>query len=329
MPDGQVPASADAQVRAFGADDHHATVGIVSRQGFRRAVGRVIVHHDDVKREVALLSQGTLHCVADGAHAVAHGNDDARRNWPILRFARRGIVQLVGCKPSPDGFQVFRHGAFHLQLHLAVSRVDIVKLLLPRCAQVRFRFRVERLAQVDQPVRLLADEQPQRVPRRIFVAHALTRRQKVREGGSGEKQERTEVEVVAQRPFLVIDDGMRPVGIVAVGVEHERRVGPFDAVLRHLEHTVNGAVANLQAMVREPHHSIFCRELRRNLPQELGTFHGQVAAERHARVCGQCFRRFSGIVTGEKKLVDECAFQHLSHGFALLLIGQLTWPYKI
>ncbi len=70
-----VPAAADAEVLAFGADVYYLRVAGILFDGFGCAVGGVVVDNDYVEGEVGFLSQGAVDGIADGAHAVAHGDN--------------------------------------------------------------------------------------------------------------------------------------------------------------------------------------------------------------------------------------------------------------
>ena len=96
MSDGQVPAASDAQVVALRHQYNHTAVGGKFMQGGGGAVGRMVVDHDDIEREVTFLAERAAHGVGDGAFAVAHGNDHAAVDRPVVGLARCGIVQLVG-----------------------------------------------------------------------------------------------------------------------------------------------------------------------------------------------------------------------------------------
>ena len=53
--DGHVPAAANAEVRSFWFQNDEWRVALHFRQYFSRAVGRVVIHHDDVIGEGSLL----------------------------------------------------------------------------------------------------------------------------------------------------------------------------------------------------------------------------------------------------------------------------------
>ena len=101
-----------------------------------------------------------------------------------------------------------RAGLFHLHLHLAIGRIHVVELFFTRGPQVGLFFRIKILVEVEQPP-LTTQEQAQVVESGILiVTFAVGGGIMVQQGGA-KQQQGAEVEVVAQRTFLVVDDGMR------------------------------------------------------------------------------------------------------------------------
>ncbi len=145
--DGSVPASAYAQVCAFGHYVYQSWVAYLF-QNLGCAVGGVVVHNDNVELEVRHLSQCTLHGVLYGLLPVSHGYDDRRFHFKVLLVeVWRVIVRRVyACL---DGFQMRRGSLFHLHLYLAVGGVHVVKLLLSACPCVGLFLCVEKLVEVE------------------------------------------------------------------------------------------------------------------------------------------------------------------------------------
>ena len=104
--------------------------------------------------------------------------------------------------------QVSRTGLFHLYLHLTISRINIVELFLARCTEIGFLLRIQIFVQVED-LSLTAQEQTQVVESGILIV-AITVA-----GGIFVQQRRTyqphtaEVEIVTQRTFLIVYDGVR------------------------------------------------------------------------------------------------------------------------
>ena len=120
-----VPAAADAQVGAFGDDVYHARVGGEFLNSLARAVCRVVVDDDEVEGEVGLLREHAADGVADGAYAVAHGDDD--RSLVLEVAAVEFYLVELRFEISSDGLEVSRAGFFHLYLDAAVFGVDVVE----------------------------------------------------------------------------------------------------------------------------------------------------------------------------------------------------------
>ena len=236
MADGRVPAAADAQVVPFGHEVHHARVGGQAADDVGGAVGRVVVDDNDVESEVRLLRECAAHGVGYGAYAVAHGYDDGGFDGEIPGVELR-LVELVGSQPRADGLEVVRTHAFHLQLHVALARVDVVELLLAAGARVGQGFGVQRLVEVEQ-FAPPAQEQAEGVARGKAQAAGPFLLEKGGQCRRAQQHEAAEVEVVAQAAGLVVRDGVEtpPVGagVVAVGVDHEgaRVVGRLDEALQ-------------------------------------------------------------------------------------------------
>ncbi len=70
-----IPAAADTEVVTFGYDVNHAWVGSEFFDGFRCAVGRVVVDDNQVEGEICLLGKHAANGVANGANSVADRYD--------------------------------------------------------------------------------------------------------------------------------------------------------------------------------------------------------------------------------------------------------------
>ena len=146
--DARVPASADAEVVAFGADVDDALVRVCQPvDDFRSAVSRMVVDDDDIIGKRGLLCESRTDCVADGSYPVSYGDDD--RSFCVERDSVEvDVCEVIRVEVSADSFEMFRTDAFHFDLHIPVSRVDIVELAFTREAGVCLFFRVEVFVQV-------------------------------------------------------------------------------------------------------------------------------------------------------------------------------------
>lgn len=99
----------------------------------------MVVYHDDVKLEVGLLSQRTLHGISHRLFTVEDGDDDRCLVFKIL-LTEVGLAVEGGVYQGAHLAQMLGACLFHLNLHLAVARVYIVKLLLAALTGVEFGF---------------------------------------------------------------------------------------------------------------------------------------------------------------------------------------------
>ena len=110
-------------------------------------------------------------------------------------------------QPSTDGLEVGGTGRFHLDLHLAVARVDVIELLLPRRARVEQEVVVEEFVYMDkfsQP----RESENELVHTGIAVLLPVAG-DCLPEGVRADQDDAAEVEVVPQRALLPVDYGMR------------------------------------------------------------------------------------------------------------------------
>ena len=112
---GVVPATADAQVGAFGYEMDHAAVVAELTYLFRGAVGGMVVHHYHIERERGFLAEHTADGIGNGAFAIAHGNDDRGLHGEIA-FRKVHVVQFIGGQPAAYGLEMGRTDLFHLHV---------------------------------------------------------------------------------------------------------------------------------------------------------------------------------------------------------------------
>ena len=119
---------------------------------------------------------------------------------------------------------MFGAGCLHLNLAVAVARIDVVKLLLAAQAGVGLHFRVKVFVDVYQ-LMMLRQLEAQVVQAGVAIVgrHAVgSFFQRV----GAQQQDGAEVEVIAQRPRLVVDDGscLSPafLQLIMVGINHAR-----------------------------------------------------------------------------------------------------------
>ena len=222
---GGVPASAYAKVGTFGHYVYQACVAYALQQ-FGCAVCGVVVHHDNVELEVRHLPQRTLHGIHDGLFPVPYGNDNRCFRVEIL-LVEVGLLVVRRVDTRPYGLQMCRGCLFHLHLYLAVTGVHVVELSLSACPCVGLFLGVETLVEVEY-LSLATKEQPQVVQSGVAVVGKNFLSCIFVEQTCSDKNHRTEVEIVANAPLLIVYCGVwsalsitysTPVGI------HECRPG--------------------------------------------------------------------------------------------------------
>ena len=117
-------------------------------QQFGGLVGRVVIHDNHVELEVGLLREGAVHGIADGLLTVVHG-DHYRCLYLKLLFVEVGSAVVRWVDFCTDAGQMGGRCMLHLDLHLPVAWVHIVKLLDARGARVGLFFRIKFLVDVE------------------------------------------------------------------------------------------------------------------------------------------------------------------------------------
>ena len=156
----------------------------------------MVVDHDDIIGEVGLLRQGALHGVGNGLLAVEHGNDDRGLTGEFL-LVEVGLAVKVGIDDGSHLLEMGCAGTLHLNLHLAVARVDIVELLLAALAGVELGLGVEIFVEMEY-LALPAQIQAQVVESGILIVHTVGLRHIVEQRLRLDEPQAAEVEVVAE-----------------------------------------------------------------------------------------------------------------------------------
>ena len=184
----------------------------------------MVVHYYYVILECSLLCKSRSDSVGDGLGAVEN-----RYNHRSL--VREVLLAVVGLHifrrvyRSANLVEVLRCHLFHLYLHLAVARVDVVELALAALARVGLHLRVQILVKMEN-LRLAAYVQAQVVEARPLVVGEMLLRRVLVQQRCAYEHELSEVEVVAYAARLVVDGRMfllhAVLLYVAVGVHHAR-----------------------------------------------------------------------------------------------------------
>ena len=116
-------------------------------------------------------------------------------------------------------------GTLHLNLYLAVARIDIVELFLAALAGVELGLGVEIFVEMEY-LALSAQIQAQVVESGILIIHTVGLRHIVEQRLRLDEPQAAEVEVVAEASCLIVDGGMLRQGAflqgVVVAVDHHR-----------------------------------------------------------------------------------------------------------
>ena len=131
----------------------------------------MIIHHDDIIFEVRLLTEGAVHGVADGLLTIIDGNHDRGLDIKLL-FVEVWPPIIRGVDLCPDLCQMGCCSLFHLDLHLTVSWVHVVKLLHTRGTGVGLFLGIEFLVDVED-ASVTAQEEAQGIETRMLIGVLL------------------------------------------------------------------------------------------------------------------------------------------------------------
>ena len=210
----------------------------------------MVVYDDDIKPKVGFLPTGRAHGIANRSRAVIHGNDDRCLAVEVLLieiglcvqrriYERTHLAEMLGANP------------FHFLLHPAIARIHIVELPLALLASPGLLHRVEILVQMEKLT--AAREKEAQVVKSCKAIVGM------RQGGIFPNQRRadeeqlTEVEVIAKRPLLIVNDRMAaPLTALhnkMVGIDHGGIL-----VYDHPQHAFQGMVTQFKR------HSLLAQE---------------------------------------------------------------------
>ena len=224
-----------------------------------------------------------------------------------------------------------RGSRFHLYLHLAVGRVHVVELLHAAGAEVALFLGVEEFIQVKQAA-LATQEQAQSIEAGILITHLGHLLRILMQERRTDEHQASEVEIVADGAWLVVDDGMRhtrsdglavtllAVLFIAVAIDQGGiRVGS------HAHHTHGGVEAQQQRGVLGVEQHEVCRHLAFYFPDGGLRLH---AVDDHKRAVGRCLVLGSHLAAHHQKymMYHSRAPHLLDGGFHLrkILAGQKT-----
>ena len=127
----------------------------------------MVVDNDYIIWEIRFLVESTADSVGNGLHTVADRDYDRRFNRKILLSEVR--TDIVGSVyPRPNDTKMGGHGLFHLDLHVAVGGVDIVKLLDTTGPEVCLLFGIKIFVDVKQ-LAFTAEKKPQIIQSGVVI----------------------------------------------------------------------------------------------------------------------------------------------------------------
>ena len=166
----------------------------------------MVIHHYDVILERSLLRQGTLDSILDGLGTIEDGNDNGSLNVELL-LAEVNLLILSSIHQCTYLAQMGRTGLLHLDLHLAIGWINVIKLFLTRSAKIEFLFGIEIFIQMKEAT-LATQEQTEIVETSIAIVGITIGGSILMDERRADKHQRAEIEIIAQRAFLIVNHGM-------------------------------------------------------------------------------------------------------------------------
>ena len=209
---------------------------VVAEEGFdyvHGAVGRIVVHHDDVVREIGLLAECAPDGVPNGLDAVPAG-DDHRGFVLEVAFAKVDFLEFGG-QPAAYSLEMRGTGLFHFDLDLPVPWVHVIEQFLAAQAFVAVGLVIKELSGMHQPA-YPGSPEPQVVQTGELVIPVHLRGSGLEDTGAVELNP-AEVEIVPQGPFLIFYDRYGFAAVEMVGIQHGGH-----GVVGYLDHALEAAV---------------------------------------------------------------------------------------
>ena len=147
-----VPTAANAQVVAFGNKVYHAPICLKCVDGLGCSVGAMVVDDDEVELKLGLLFQYRLDGSTDSSRPIAHGDNHRCLNFK-LALVEINVFEM-GFEVSANLFQMLRTCLFHLNLSVAVTWVNVIKLLFATLSVVFLYLAVQVFVGVHQRIAL-------------------------------------------------------------------------------------------------------------------------------------------------------------------------------
>ena len=195
---------------------------VETTQQLGRLIGRVVINHYHIILKFGFLAQRAVNSVANGFFAIVNRYNH-RCFYIKLLLVKVGTTIERGVDFGADGSQVSGGSMLHLYLYLAIAWVHIVELLLARRTCVGLLLGIKLFVDVEDTA-LATQEQAQGVNSRILVGVLMKLSGKTVQQTGFYQDERSQVEIVADTTYLIVDHGvwlqLAVDQVVVVGVNH-------------------------------------------------------------------------------------------------------------
>ena len=160
---------------------------------------------------------------------------------------------------------------FHLNLHLTVGRIDIIKLFFTRGTHITLHLGIEHFIKMEQ-LSLSAEIETQVIESTIFILCIGRLMGPLAQQIALQQPQSTEVEIITDGTQLIVNHGVflglpfiaHPFLFITVGIDHG---GP--TVLSHFDHTLQGSLTQLDSCILDHKGHIGRLRLGSNLTQSL------------------------------------------------------------
>jgi hypothetical protein len=205
-----------------------------------RTILRVVVHNDNIEfiRSLNYLAKSALDSGTDGTNAVLTW--DNYSSVILKAFAVEIYILEARSEVTVDIFEVLGSSLLHLDLYATVLRINIVEVLLASGTVVELYIIIEVLVDVLQSA-LLANFEAEIIETSVLIIY-IHASNSLFHCASAIEEYRTELEVVADRTQLVIDNrsvGTNVTYLVEVVCVNHSSLGVLDKCLHTLEREEN------------------------------------------------------------------------------------------
>ena len=220
------------------------------REDIGGAVGGMVIDHDDIVGKRGLLLQSTLHCIGNSLGTIVDRNDDGRLDIEGL-LVIIDSQQVVGVHQGTNSLQMTGCHLLHLNLNITIGGVHIVELLLAGGTHIALHLGIEQFIQVQQ-FSLATQIQAQVVESTIYIMRVDRLMGPLAQPFTTHQPQSAEVEIIANRSQLIIDDRMsilHPLAtvlfsLISVCIDHGSAT-----VGSHLHQAFQGALTQFQRRV--------------------------------------------------------------------------------